>query len=361
MSVEYTRGYNQAIKDMSERLKNMNLSLPDVLPVTQNKEPAPKAPKVHKLTLHVTIGADECGRGVLFGPLVAGVACVFTRCVEIMDQTIKFPDSKTVKNSQIIKRLVHDARKLPYVAYLNACVMDAERIVSCAESDAMNINHMTVKMIVSLVAQLQNGRRVFEERFRELKLEHKIDVCKTLGLQRPWNDYFDEDTLKLRPNIDIKYVVDTFYLDMIGSVETAHENVLTFESKLCPGFLDNTKFVIESKADGTYSIVGLASIQARYTELAEIETLAQKYPILKTLRGSPGDLRTKEYLREYYEKHGSFPAFVRTNWSTCTSILREVELARCVTFEQKMHPFESPVKSRIQEPDSRVQNDVLRL
>ncbi len=75
-----------------------------------------------------------------------------------------------------------------------------------------------------------------------------------------------------------------------------------------------TTLIVEHKADETYPIVSAASIIAKVERDRVIEKLSQKYGNIGS--GYPADPTTQRFLKEWYQKHKSFPDIVRESWKT---------------------------------------------
>ncbi|WP_255192261.1 ribonuclease HII [Natronobeatus ordinarius] len=72
-------------------------------------------------------------------------------------------------------------------------------------------------------------------------------------------------------------------------------------------------------ADDESPIVGAASIVAKVERDAHVAALAADYGEVGS--GYPSDPRTRGFLEEYVDEHGSLPPFARESWSTCADVL----------------------------------------
>lgn len=72
--------------------------------------------------------------------------------------------------------------------------------------------------------------------------------------------------------------------------------------------------VAENKADAKYPIVSAASIIAKVYRDRAIERLHQEYGDFGW--GYPGELKTRAFLKEFYERTGRFPPCARRKWRT---------------------------------------------
>jgi ribonuclease HII len=78
--------------------------------------------------------------------------------------------------------------------------------------------------------------------------------------------------------------------------------------------------VSEHKADKNYPVVSAASIVAKVERDAEIEGLKRKYGDFGS--GYVTDPKTINFLREWIERYGSYPDFVRRSWRTAKNMLK---------------------------------------
>ncbi|MEM1586284.1 MAG: ribonuclease HII [Candidatus Bathyarchaeia archaeon] len=79
------------------------------------------------------------------------------------------------------------------------------------------------------------------------------------------------------------------------------------------------EIISEHKADKTYPVVSAASIIAKVERDREIEILKRKYGDFGS--GYPTDPKTISFLRNWIEKHNSYPDFVRKSWKTAKRAL----------------------------------------
>ena len=101
------------------------------------------------------------------------------------------------------------------------------------------------------------------------------------------------------------------YLDLpVGP--TAHKGFL---EALCSATAQKPfELIAENKADARYPIVSAASIIAKVVRDRAIEKLRQQYGDFGW--GYPSELKTRAFLKEYYERTGRFPDCVRRKWRT---------------------------------------------
>lgn len=77
----------------------------------------------------------------------------------------------------------------------------------------------------------------------------------------------------------------------------------------------------ENHADQRWPIVSAASIMAKVKRDGFIRQLHQRYGDFGW--GYPGEPRTREFLKRWYEEHGEFPDCVRMKWITARRLLAE--------------------------------------
>lgn len=84
-----------------------------------------------------------------------------------------------------------------------------------------------------------------------------------------------------------------------------------------------TEIISENKADQKYPVVSAASIIAKVEREKEMDKLKKKFGVKGS--GYPADERTIKWMKEYLEKHGSFPkkGLVRYSWDTTKRLLGE--------------------------------------
>lgn len=83
------------------------------------------------------------------------------------------------------------------------------------------------------------------------------------------------------------------------------------------------RLVSEHKADSTYPIVSAASIMAKVERDNAVEELKKKYGDIGP--GYSSNPITRQWMKDWLEKHGDFPECVRKTWSTTSDIQGEME------------------------------------
>jgi ribonuclease H2 subunit A len=132
--------------------------------------------------------------------------------------------------------------------------------------------------------------------------------------------------------LDAGVNVKEVYVDTVGAPGA-------YAQKFRDAFPDLDKVVVEKKADGTYPIVGAASIVAKTARDAVVKTWV--FPEEARAAGStgagersgrfargygsgyPGDPNTKQWLSAHVDELFGFPSFVRFSWATSRLILEK--------------------------------------
>ncbi|ASJ11226.1 ribonuclease HII [Thermococcus sp. P6] len=106
-------------------------------------------------------------------------------------------------------------------------------------------------------------------------------------------------------------------------VDAADVKEARFGADIEPRLNFKARIVSEHGADDRFIPVSAASILAKVTRDRAIERLREEYGEIGS--GYPSDPRTREFLREYYVKHGEFPPIVRRSWKTLRKIEGEIK------------------------------------
>ena len=88
----------------------------------------------------------------------------------------------------------------------------------------------------------------------------------------------------------------------------------------------DAEVVSEHHADENRIVVSAASIIAKFRRDAAITQLRRRYGEIGC--GYPHDPRTRTFLLEWLQSHGSYPRFVRKSWKTCRVIMEEAAANR---------------------------------
>lgn len=92
------------------------------------------------------------------------------------------------------------------------------------------------------------------------------------------------------------------------------------------------EIVAENRADVTYPIVSAASIIAKVSRDRVIARLREHYGDFGW--GYPSELKTRSFLKEFYERTGRFPDCARRKWRTLQDLADSVLRSECPTDRQ---------------------------
>ncbi|MEM1606669.1 MAG: ribonuclease HII [Candidatus Bathyarchaeia archaeon] len=209
-------------------------------------------------------GVDDAGRGPVIGPLViAGVLVDESGLEKLISLGVR--DSKTLS-----------PKKREYLAHEILKVVKGYRVVKVPPSEIDDV--------------VRSGRRL--NRLNRLEARVMASIIRDL-----------------KP--DIAYVDAS---DVIPE---------RFKQHILEEIPFNVEIVSEHKADEKYPVVSAASIVAKVERDREIENLKNKYGDLGS--GYVADPRTIKFLKDWVERYGSYPDFVRKTWKTARAILMEKE------------------------------------
>ncbi|MCX8170600.1 MAG: ribonuclease HII [Candidatus Bathyarchaeota archaeon] len=209
-------------------------------------------------------GVDDAGRGPVIGPLViAGVLVDEDGLDSFIRMGVR--DSKTLSPNRR-EHLAHEILK----------VVRDYRVVKVPPSEIDNI--------------VGSGRRL--NRLNRLEARVMASIIRDL-----------------KPNIA--------YVDASDVVPER------FKQHILEEIPFNVKIISEHKADKKYPVVSAASIIAKVERDREIENLKNKYGDFGS--GYPADPKTIRFLRDWVERYGSYPDFVRKTWKTAKKMLMEKE------------------------------------
>jgi len=229
------------------------------------------------------IGVDEAGRGPILGPLVVASAAFDDdgRLIGlgVKDSKDLHPRKRVAIHDELVKMCPHATLVVP------AHVVDEAR-------SKMTLNILEVLCFSSVIASLLEGRSILHDRIPD-----GCTISTREGAPGPERILLDAAD------------VDEFRFG---------ESVRSALSEL--GFYPSCSWVPEHRADGSYPVVGAASIIAKVTRDREIARLEEEAgePIGS---GYPSDRRTMEFLRRYYQANGCLPPYARSTWKTCRGIL----------------------------------------
>ncbi|KAK0204913.1 ribonuclease H-like domain-containing protein [Desarmillaria ectypa] len=242
--------------------------------------PGPSVPLTRSYTYHSStptaagpyiLGVDEAGRGPVLGPLVYGVAFCPVSYQDTLE-TMGFADSKTLTpeiRSSLLNTLTSDPANLGW----------SVRVISPQDISSGMLKRPPINLN-------QQSR--------------------------------DATVLLIREVIDSGIQLAEVYVDALGNTKDYQD----YLSKQFTGI----RFIVETKADFKFKIVGAASVGAKVTRDACIETWTfeeanYKPPMAEMGSGYPSDPNTKEWMRNCMDPVFGFPKVVRFSWATAKTIL----------------------------------------
>jgi len=212
----------------------------------------------------LVLGIDEAGRGAVIGPLVlAGVL-------------IEAPDAAAA-NSQLRALGVADSKRLTREARAALAPKIRELVAG-------------IEVLAIEPAQL-------ERNLTQIELEA---AARLIAALRPHLVYLD---VPAPPRGVAGYLarLRSQLFQLAGNMSLRH-----------------CRIIGENRADARYPIVSAASIIAKVERDRAILELHEEYGDFGW--GYPGEPKTRRFLREWQERHGSFPGCVRTRWRTVRAI-----------------------------------------
>lgn len=113
--------------------------------------------------------------------------------------------------------------------------------------------------------------------------------------------------------------------------DAADVNPDRFARRLHEALPHSVSLTAEHNADEHYQITAAASILAKVTRDAHIESLETTYGTIGS--GYPSDPKTKQFLVEYVREHDRLPPIARSSWSTSQDLLAEHQQKHLSTYE----------------------------
>ncbi len=203
------------------------------------------------------LGIDEAGRGCVLGSLVIGGFLIEDVADEVL-RNAGAADSKTMTHE---KRVV--ARK-----QLAALGKSDVRLITPEEIDNGNLNQLEETVIVDLVRTWKPDLVLIDA------LGHPTGIPKVLA------------RLQHRVGVEIR-----------------------------------PKWTMEPKADGTYPVVGAASIFAKTTRDGLLDDVRDTYGDFGS--GYPSDPKTRNWITTWAKTRRPWPPIVRTRWQTITNLAQQ--------------------------------------
>jgi ribonuclease HII len=212
-------------------------------------------------------GADEAGRGPVFGPMVLCGAMFDQKVLDEL-KAAGVKDSKLLspkKRGTLAKLIVEKAIKLEIVE------------LSSAEID-------------------------------ELRLVKKINLNEIEAMN------FAKIIDSLKPKI--------------AYIDSTDPNPKMFAERLQRYMRTKPKLVVENYADRKYVAVSAASIVAKVRRDQRIAELRQRYGDFGS--GYSSDTRTITFLERWVREHGELPEFARKSWETARRIERQAKQRKLI-------------------------------
>ena len=206
-------------------------------------------------------GVDEAGRGPVIGPMVMCGILVKEKNINKLKE-IGVKDSKLLSKKQR-EFLYNEVLKI--VEDYKVTISYPEEIDEHVFSEESNLNKLEAKKSAEII--------------NELKPDKAILDCPSNNVEA--------------------------YTDYLSSL-------LNFKVK---------ELVLEHKADLNYVEVGAASIIAKEIREREVEKIKKEIKE-DTGSGYPADPKTKEFIKENYEKHSKY---MRKSWQTYKNLIKKKE------------------------------------
>jgi len=119
-------------------------------------------------------------------------------------------------------------------------------------------------------------------------------------------------------------IFSTIISDLKGDViyvDAADVNEERFAQEILTKVKRDVKIVSKHKADSLFPIVSAASIIAKVERDRIIREIAQEIGDFGS--GYPADERTKQFLENYYTKHGDLPPHTRRSWKSAKRLIKK--------------------------------------
>lgn len=159
------------------------------------------------------------------------------------------------------------------------------------------------------------------------------EICKVKINQAAKEVHYIEITAteidELRKFINLNEIEAKKTVELIGMFKTKPDRIIVdcvdndpkrYLQRLRKYLEDDIEIVAEHKADVNYPIVSAASIIAKTKRDEKMRDLENEFDI-KMGSGYPSDPFTKQFLKDYFEKHGKLPSFARKSWDTSRKIM----------------------------------------
>lgn len=206
-------------------------------------------------------GADEAGRGPVFGPMVLCGVLLDERILEGL-KTAGVKDSKLLapKRRETLAELISQKAAKCEIVELSPAEIDESRLVK-----KINLNELEA-----------------------MKFAQILD--------------------RLKPEI--------------AYVDSTDPNPAMFKERIQRHLQTKSKLVVENSADRKYVVVAAASIVAKVRRDQRINELRKRHGDFGS--GYTSDPRTIAFLEQWVREHGKLPEFARKSWETAQRIESEV-------------------------------------
>jgi len=212
-------------------------------------------------------GADEAGRGPVFGPMVlCGVLLDEKILDELKAAGVKDSKLLTPKRREMLAKLIEERAEKFEIVEISPAEIDELRLVK-----KINLNEI----------EAMNFAKIFD---------------------------------RLKPKI--------------AYVDSADPNPALFEERIERHMRTRTKLVVENYADRTYVVVSAASIIAKVRRDERIAELRRKYGELGS--GYSSDPRTMNFLERWVRERGKLPEFARKSWEPAKRIESEAKQRKLI-------------------------------
>lgn len=221
----------------------------------------------------VRLGIDEAGRGPVLGPMVySGFYC--NKEHEKLLKEMKIDDSKKITEADREKMFVKlNNSKLPF-GWRVHILLPQDISAKMLKKQKYNLNEISHDTAISII-------------------EHVINRGCNLT---------------------------EVFVDTVGKASVYEEKL----QKMFP----HIKCTVKEKADSLYPVVSAASICAKVTRDFLLKKWKYEEPIINIDNGFgsgyPGDLVTKNFLKNNFDSVFGFPSIVRFSWSTADTMLENL-------------------------------------
>ncbi len=207
-------------------------------------------------------GADEAGRGPVFGPMVlCGVMFEQHALDELKVAGVRDSKLLSPRRRETLARIITEKSLRMEIVELSPTEIDESRLVK-----KINLNELEAKSFAQIIDRIK---------------------AKFVYLDSP-----DPD-----PKL--------------------------FEQRIRKYLRSEPKLVVENFADRKYVVVAAASIIAKVRRDQKVAELHRKYGDFGS--GYSSDPRTIDFLRQWMRKHDELPEFARKSWETARRIERQAK------------------------------------